>query len=407
MADFSIPKDVEPVLAALDRFVRQEVLPLEEANRALLRNPRRLFREDGRFIPEFLDLRKKVRMLAAEAGFYAMFLPEEMGGAGLGPVAAFCAFELLGTYGPHPLFGEFIATFPRGPSLMMKGLKEEARKTHLPPMLSGERTCCFAFSEAEAGSDAWNMKTAAELRGGKWVVNGQKMWITNAPYAEYSLLFAVTNRALQKQRKGGITAFFVETSRPGFKVDAVVPVMGELGGDVGIVTLEDLEVPEENVVGEVDRGFGVGLQGIGIGRMKMGGNCVGLARWALERSVEYAKQRVTFGKPIAERQAIQWMLADSAVDIATAKHLALNAAWRLERGEPATKQVSMVKLYATEMLFRVMDRAIQVHGGMGLANETGLEEAFRSARVRRIPDGSSEIQRGNIARALLKGDLGV
>lgn len=404
MVDFSLPDEHRAILDALEKFLQQEVYPLEAKNKELLDNPRKLYREDGLHPPEVEALKKQVRMKSAQAGFYTLFLSKNLGGGGYGPTLAFHVAEANWRHGPGLLRGEVIGGFPRGPNPMLEALPRATRDRVMPRLLSGEETVCFAFSEAEAGSDAWNMKTTAEFRNGKWVLNGRKMWITNGPYADWAFVFAVTNREMQKSHKGGISGFFVHTKSPGFKVEAVIPFMGFIGSDVALISLEDVEVAPEFVLGKIDQGFQLGMLGIGTGRLSLAGLCTGLAEWALEKSVDYAKQRVTFGKPIGERQAIQWMLADSAVDIATCKYLALNAAWRIERGEMAVKEISMAKLYATEMLFRVMDRAIQVHGGMGLTNEMKLEEVFRLARALRIPDGSSEIQRRIIAKRLLAGD---
>ncbi len=404
VVDFSLPEEHRDILAALPKFIEQEIVPLEKEHKELLENPRRLFQEDGRFVPKVLELRKQVRIKSAEAGFYTLFLSKTLGGAGYGPTLAFHVAEAIWHLGPGVLRSEMVGGFPRGPNPMLEGLPKSTRELVMPGLLSGEKTVCFAFSETEAGSDAWNMKTAAEKRDGKWVINGEKMWITNAPYADWAFVFAVTNREMQKAHKGGVTGFFVDAKARGFKVESVIPFMGYLGGDVALISLENVEVSPEFVIGKVDQGFQVGMLGIGTGRLSLAGLCTGLAEWALEKSVDYAKQRVTFGKPIAERQAIQWMLADSAVDIATCKYLALNAGWRIEKGEMAVKEISMAKLYATEMLFRVMDRAVQVHGGMGLVNEMKLEDVFRISRALRIPDGSSEIQRRIIAKRLLAGD---
>jgi acyl-CoA dehydrogenase len=211
---------------------------------------------------------------------------------------------------------------------------------------------------------------------------------------------------LQAKRKGGITCFFVETKLEGFNVDSVIPVMGSLGGDATIISIDNLRIPEENIIGELDQGFGKAMNGINNGRLGMSGKCIGSAQWALQKAVEYSKIRKTFGKTLSEHQTIQNMLADCALDIYAARNMALNCAWKIENStKTPTKEISMVKAFCTEMMGRVYDRAIQIHGGMGLSNELGLEEGYRNARLVRIPDGTSEIHRRTIARSLLKGDL--
>ncbi len=203
----------------------------------------------------------------------------------------------------------------------------------------------------------FNLKTTAVKEGDEWVINGTKQWITNAPYADYCMLFAITDKALFDKRKGGITGFFVDTKQEGFDVTSVIPVMGYVGGDTGIIQLENLRVPDSHVLGEVHKGLRVAMTGVNTGRIGMSATCVGQARW------------------------------------------------KLSQGMPALKEISMNKAFNTEMVGRVMDRAIQIHGGMGLTNELKIEEGYRWARLLRIPDGTSEIQRRTIALSLLGGDL--
>ena len=194
------------------------------------------------------------------------------------------------------------------------------------------------------------------------------------------------------------------TDTPGFSVPSVIPVMGHLGADIGIITLDQVRVPDGHRLGAVGRGLTVALDGVNAGRLSMAASCVGLARWALEQALEYVKVRKTFGRPIAEHQAVQFLLAECAMDIYASKSMIQHCAWLVDQGQTATKEVSIVKASATEMVGRVMDRCIQVHGGMGLTNELRLEEGYRWARTMRIPDGTSEIQRRTIARRLLDGD---
>jgi acyl-CoA dehydrogenase len=245
------------------------------------------------------------------------------------------------------------------------------------------------------------MRTRAVRDGDEWVLTGTKQWITNSPYADYAMVFALTDPEAAARHKGGVTGFFVDTRAPGFSVPRIINTMGHLGGDTGVIVLDGVRVRDDHRLGEVGRGLAVAMDGVNAGRLGMAASCLGLARWALDQAVDYAKLRKTFGVPIAEHQAIQLMLADSAMDIYAAKTMIQNCAWRLDSGRAATAQVSMVKAFSTEMLGRVMDRSIQIHGGMGLTNELRLEEGYRFARVMRIPDGTGEIQRRTIARQLL------
>jgi len=248
------------------------------------------------------------------------------------------------------------------------------------------------------------MRSRAVRDGDDWVINGTKQWITNAPYADYAMVFAVTDEEKARANKGGITGFFLPTSTPGFSVPSVIPIMGHLGADIGIVSMENVRVPDSHRIGPVDRGLAVALDGVNAGRLGMAASCLGLSRWALDQAIEYSKVRKTFGQPIAEHQAVQIMLAECAMDIYATKAMIQHCAWLVDQGQAATKEVSIVKAAATEAAGRVFDRCIQVHGGMGVTNELRLEEGYRYVRTLRIPDGTSEIQRRTIAKRLLAGD---
>ena len=406
-------------IEAIHAFVEREVLPLEEKYRSILASERLLFRDDGRLVDEIAEARRTVRMKSAKAGFYSMMAPASIGGGGLPMTVAPPVLEAVyRRYGPGRLlitwsngFLSFplVASFVDGPSSLFAGeVSERVRSEVVPSLLSGEKTVCFAATEPDAGSDLWGMKARAIREGDEWSVSGTKQWITNAPYADYAAVFAVTDPELAAQRKGGITCFLVDAKAAGYGVDNVLGVMGHMGSDCGTISLDDVRVPNDYIVGRVDQGFQVGMLGISEGRMYIAGCCLGMAEWALDRCLEYAQERKTFGVPIAEHQAIQFMLADSAIDIFTAKH-AINETARLitafpESGRLPVKEISITKAYTVEMTERVFDRAIQIHGAVGLSSEMPFQEGFRIARTLRIPDGTSEIQRRTIARQLLRGD---
>lgn len=407
--DFTIDPDTQAIAEALLRFVEREVLPLEERHRELLGSERTLFDAQGRYVPEVLALRRQVRMRSAELGFYNLFGAESLGGGGQGALAMAHIQEALNhRVGPaHPLVQTVVISSPftNGLSPVLRHLKPEVFAHYGAGIASGEKTLCFGLSEPDAGSDVFGMRTRAVRDGDEWVLTGTKQWITNSPYADYAMVFALTDPEAAARHKGGVTGFFVDTRAPGFSVPRVINTMGHLGGDTGVIVLEGVRVRDDHRLGEVGRGLNVAMDGVNTGRMGMAASCLGLARWALDQASEYAKVRKTFGVPIAEHQAIQFMLAESAMDIYAAKNMIQNCAWRLDTGRNATAQVSMVKAFSTEMLGRVMDRSIQVHGGMGLTNELRLEEGYRFARVMRIPDGTAEIQRRTIARQLLGGHV--
>ena len=405
--DFTLDPDTVAIAEAVLRFVEREVLPLQERHHDLLGSERTLFDASGRYVPEVLALRQQVRKRSAELGFYTLFGDEKLGGGGLGAQAMVHVQEALNhRVGPaQPLAQTVVlpSPFTNGLSPVLRHLNPEVLARYRDGIASGDKTLCFGLSEPDAGSDAFGMKTRAVRDGDEWVLTGTKQWITNSPYADYAMVFALTDPEAAARHKGGVTGFFVDTRAPGFSVPRVINTMGHLGGDTGVIVLDGVRVRDEYWLGEVGRGLAVAMDGVNAGRMGMAASCLGLARWALDQALEYAKVRKTFGVPIAEHQAIQFMLADSAMDIYAAKAMIQNCAWRLDSGQASTAQVSMVKAFSTEMLGRVMDRSIQINGGMGLTNELRLEDGYRFARVMRIPDGTGEIQRLTIARQLLTG----
>lgn len=405
--DFTIDSDTMAMAEAVLRFVEREVLPLQQRHHHLLGSERTLFDASGRYVPEALALRQQVRKRSAELGFYTLFGDEKLGGGGQGAQVMAHVQEVLNhrVGPPQPLVQTVVlpSPFTNGLSPVLRHLKPDIFAHYRDGIASGDKTLCFALSEPDAGSDAFGMKTRAVRDGDEWVLTGTKQWITNSPYADYAMVFALTDPEAAARHKGGVTGFFVDTRAPGFSVPRIINTMGHLGGDTGVIVLDGVRVRDDHRLGEVGRGLAVAMDGVNAGRMGMAASCLGLALWALDQAVEYAKVRKTFGVPIAEHQAIQLMLADSAMDIYAAKTMIQNCAWRIDNGQSATAQVSMVKAFSTEMLGRVMDRSIQIHGGMGLTNELRLEEGYRFARVMRIPDGTGEIQRRTIARQLLTG----
>ncbi len=406
--DYTIPSDWVEIGDSLIRFIDREVAPLEYEYRALLASERTLYTEDGRYAPQLTQLRKQVRMRSAELGFYTALSPESLGGGGLGAQAAAYIQERLNAHvGPSRHLIQTVvlpSPFTNGLTPVLKHLDAGVLEGYRDAIASGEKTLCFGLSEPDAGSDVFGMRTRAVRDGDDWVITGTKQWITNAPYADYAMVFAVTDEEKARSRRGGITGFLLPTNTPGFAVPSVIPTMGHLGADIGIVTLEQVRVPDSHRLGPVDRGLSVALDGVNAGRLSMAASCLGLARWALDQALAYAKVRKTFGQPIAEHQAVQIMLAECAMDIYAAKSMIQHCAWLVDQGQAATTEVSIVKASSTEAAGRVFDRCIQIHGGMGLTNELRLEEGYRFVRTMRIPDGTSEIQRRTIAKRLLDGD---
>jgi acyl-CoA dehydrogenase len=294
------------------------------------------------------------------------------------------------TYGAHASIGAM--------SVVVGGSAEQQRR-FLPDMASGKLLAAYALSEANAGSDPAAMRTTARRDGGAWVLDGEKVWITNGDVADVVTVYAVTDRA---QGAKGITAFLVPRESAGFAVGKREEKMGQRGSSTVTIAFDGVRVPDENRLGEVGAGFKIALATLDRGRLALGANCLGSAREAHRLSVDYARQREAFGKPIGEHQAIQWMLADSACDIYTMESLVYRTAWMCDEGQSFGRESAMVKLVCSEALGRVVDRAVQIHGGMGYSAEYRVEQLYRDARVTRIYEGTSEIQRLVIARDVLR-----
>lgn len=332
----------------------------------------------------------------APLGLLGLNIPEAYGGAGVDPVSAAIAIEELGwgcgstalavaahnglACAPIALFGN-----------------EDQKRAILPRLASGQGgLAALALTEPGAGSDLQGgVRTRAEKRGDCWVINGSKAWCTNASLGEYIVTLARTNPA------GGsrsLSLILVPTRSGGLHIGPPEKKMGLRGSPTHAVTYENVEVPLENLIGAEGNGLAQSLAVLDGGRIGIGALAVGLAQAAFEYAVQYARQRQTFGRPIAEHQAIQWMLADAATEIQAARLLVYEAAWLKGQGRPFTKAASMAKLFATEMAERVCRNAIQIHGGYGYSREYPVERIYRDARLMTIGEGTSEIQRMVIAR---------
>jgi acyl-CoA dehydrogenase len=380
--DFSLNDEQKMIQQTVKRFVDRELMPLENE----------VLQNEGKY-PHGVEpsLYHSLQMKAKEMGFWGINTPEEYGGANLGAVmTALIYMELGHTLVPFSFGGS-------ADNILYSG-NEQQKEEYLIPTINGERRSCFALTEPGAGSDPSAIRTSAVKDGKHWVINGQKVFITGGNEADFTMVFAVTDRTKPPQN-GCVTCFLVDrsmgwTSRP-------VPTMG--GWSPAELFFEDVRVPEDHILGEVGGGFKLGMQWIGQGRWIIASHCVGTAERLLQMAVDFSKQRVTFGQPIADRQAIQWMIADSAVEIHATKWLALHAAWKVDQGLDNRHEASMAKLYGSNMANRVVDRVLQIHGGMGYTREMPLERWYRDLRVTRIYEGTDEIQHFIIARDLLKG----
>ncbi len=383
--DIELGEDIRIMLKTVRRFVQKELEPIS----------RQVEEEDK--IPEEIVQRMR------DLGLFGIAIPEEYGGLGLGVFEECLIYEELSK--TNACFRTRIATNNGigSQGIIIDGTEEQKQK-YLPKLASGEWTACFALTEPEAGSDAANIKTRAEFKGDHWVLNGKKHFITNGDIADVATVFALTDP--KKRARGGITAFIVERTFPGYKVGTIERKMGLRGSHTAELVFEDCIVPAENVIGGakmIGQGFKTAMKVLDRGRLTMGASALGAAQKLLELSIDYAKQRVQFGRPIADFQAIQFMLADMATQIYAARQMLYHAArLRDKRGTSITKEASMVKLFCTEMVNKVADMALQIHGGMGYMKDYPIERFYRDVRLMRIYEGTSEIQRLVIARELLR-----
>ena len=348
--------------------------------------------EDDDKIPQHLIEKAK------ELGLFGISIPEEYGGIGLNNVGKAIVLEQLGR--THNGFVSLISAHTGiGSTGIVKLASENLKQKYLPDMAAGRKIAAFALSEPGAGSDATNLSTQAEKKGNEWKLNGTKHFITNAPVADVFTVFAVTDK--EKGAKGGITAFLVERDFPGLIVGKKDKKMGLRGSYTAQVIFENCIVPKENVIGEVGMGYMNALKILGEGRVGLAARSVGSCDKLIEISATYAKERIQFGKPIADNQAIQWMLADMATETEAARTLTMMAAEKIDSGKKVIKEAAMAKLFASEVFNKVADKAVQIHGGIGYIGEYPVERFYRDARITKIYEGTNEIQRLIIARRIL------
>jgi alkylation response protein AidB-like acyl-CoA dehydrogenase len=332
-------------------------------------------------------------------GLLGLNIPEEYGGSGVDAISAAIAIEELG-WGCGSTALAIAAHNGLGTTPIALYGSESMKKKWLPLVASGKgKLGALALTEPGAGSDLQGgVRTRAEKIGDEWVINGTKMWCTNASIAEYIITLTRTNPA------GGsrsLSMILVPTDAPGLTIAPAEKKMGLKGSPTHALTYENVRVPFDNLVGEYNHGLHQTLSTLDGGRISIGALAVGLAQAAYEAAIAYAKERFTFGKPLAEHQAIQFMLADAATEIDAARMMVYRAAWLKQTGKPYSKEAAMAKLYATEMAERVCRNAIQVHGGYGYSREYPVERIYRDARLMTIGEGTSEIQRMVIARQVL------
>ncbi len=378
--DFSLTEEQKMLKAMVRDFATKELEPIAAE-----------IDEEARFPTESV---KKL----AELGLFGITFPEKYGGSGRGKMEEVIVSEemsrvclstsaiLFGSAGlaGHPLY---------------KFGNEEQRQRFVVPVAKGEKLACFALTESGAGSDIAALETTATRKNGGYVLNGNKLFITNGAQAEIIVVFATIDRSL---RHRGITAFIVEKDTPGFSVGKLEHKLGIRATSTAELIFEDCFVPEANRLGKEGEGFRIALEAINAGRVGVAAQAVGIAQGAFDKALSYAKERQQFGQPIANFQAIQWFLADMATQIDAARLLTYRAAYLQDKGLPFIKEAAMAKVFAAEAAMFVTTKAIQIYGGYGYIKDYPLERYFRDAKITEIYEGTSEMQRMTIAKSLIR-----
>lgn len=373
---------LEQTRLTLRRFVRERLVPLEKQ-----------VADDDR-VPD------DIRRAFAEMGLFGISIPEEYGGLGLDLAEEVELIFEMGWTSPafRSMFGSNVGIGSQG--ILIDGTPEQKEKW-LPKLASGEVIASFALTEPDAGSDAASLRTRAERQGDHYVINGAKRYITNAPHAGIFTLMARTDP--NNKGAGGITAFIVEANSPGLSIGKPDKKMGQRGAHTADVVFDNVKVPAENVIGGREgQGFKTAMKVLDRGRLHIAALCVGAAERLIHESVSYARERKQFGQPIAEFQLVQAMLADSRTEAYAARCMIREAAARYAAGENVSMEASCCKYYASEMVGRVADRAVQIHGGAGYMQEYAVERFYRDARLFRLYEGTSQIQQIVIARQMLR-----
>ena len=382
--DFGLNEEQQMIVATTRAFVERELYPHEaEVERT------------GHLRP---DLIAEIKAKAIEAGLYAANMPADVGGAGLDTQTWLLYEKELGRAN-YALHWTCVA---RPSNILLAGTAAQ-REKYLFPCIRGEKSDCLAMTEPGAGSDLRGMKASARLDGGDWVLNGTKHFISHADIADFAIVFMASGEeATPRGPKKRITAFFVDKGTPGFTVRDGYRNVSHRGYTNAVLEFNDCRLPAEAVLGEVHKGFEVANTWLGATRLQVAATCLGRAERALGHAISYAAEREQFGQKIGKFQGVSFKLADMAMELKAADLLVREAAWKFDQGTVTEADMAMAKLKATEVLAFVADEAIQIHGGMGLMDDLPLERIWRDARVERIWEGTSEIQRHIISRELLR-----
>jgi acyl-CoA dehydrogenase len=383
MIDFSPTEEQQLVVQTVREFVERELRPHEEEVERLGVVPR--------------ELNEAIKAKGIAAGLYALNMPEELGGGGLDYVTSALAEMEFGRT------SWALSSCVGRPTHILLACEGEQRERYLLPTIRGERSECFALTEPGAGSDARSIQTRAVRDGGDWVIRGTKQFISHADHADYVILVAVTGEdETSKGMRPRFTTLLVDKDLPGVEVTPVGCVSAR-GYNPHLIAFTDVRVPDTGILGEEGKGFDFATEWLYASRVMMAAHCTGRARLVLELAADWARTRRQFDRPIGEFQGVSFKLADMETEIRAAWLLTLHASWKLDQGALVPVDASVAKLYASEMLGRVVDEGVQIFGGMGLSTELPMERYWRDARVERIWEGTSEIHRDLIGRAVLRG----
>ena len=373
--DFNFTDEQKMLRGLVKEFVDGEVRPLAQKIDADEEIPSELIKKIG------------------EMGFLGLSFPEEYGGGGFGELG-YCIMQEEMTRACNSTATFIGAHQSIGTNAIFLGGSEEIKRKYLPQLTSGEKIAAFTLTEPGAGSDTFNLSTKAELVGDKWILNGNKVWITNAGIANVFSVFARTDK--------GISAFVVDADTPGIIIGAKEKKLGIRGSVTNTVTFENVEVPKENLLGQDGKGFLIAMKTLDAGRIGLGAGCLGASKELLELSTVFAKQRKQFGSAISKFQAVQFMLAEISAKIYPMESIVYRTANNYDLKKDISNEAAIVKLFCSESMAEIADKAVQIHGGMGFSRELPIERYYRDARILKIFEGTNEIQKMIIGRHAIK-----
>jgi acyl-CoA dehydrogenase len=389
---FAHDEETRMIVDNLEQFIEQEVKPIQQELGETYENPRLRHETDGRLVPEVVEAIQEIRRRSAEAGYYAMNLPEDVGGGGVSNVTWYEAKKAVAASGVE--MAEHVLAGPEGPKPLLMLAEGEQVERYLEPTIRAEKSTAFAQTEPGVGSDSPSMSTSATKDGDEWVINGTKQWITNGPYADFVQVFARTTPQNEVGRYGGITCFIVEADE--YEVSSLNNAVGVEGLQAELV-FNDVRVPEDRVLGQVDGAFYQAMDFLSLGRLELGAEAIGYAEYLLERGAEYANEREAFGRPIGKFQQVSAKVAEGRAKTYAADAAGLRCAWKMDQGQSVIEDASILKYYGTNVFWDVVDDVVQIHGGNGLSEDNPFMRHLHMARILRIVEGTDEIQLNTIA----------